>query len=108
MTKTQYLNLHSQRFIGTDNSNPDYCKMAEAWGIPSVYCDHVDDLDASIEKWLNTDGPCLAEFKVVPDICLPMVAPGKALDEMIIHRDNSMNSVRIMSYIPKSPGLAPS
>ena len=28
--------------------------------------------------------PCLVEFKVEPDICLPMVAPGKALDDMIL------------------------
>ena len=46
-------------------------------------------------------------LQVVPDICLPMVAPGKALDEMIINRDNNMNSVRILSYVPKD-GLAPS
>jgi acetolactate synthase-1/2/3 large subunit len=96
-----------KRYIGTDNSNPDYCKLAEAWGIPSVYCDSSAGLDAAVDKWLNTDGPCLAEFKVVPDICLPMVAPGKALDEMIINRDNNMNSVRILSYVPKD-GLAPS
>jgi len=39
------------------------------------------------EKWMKHDGPMLVEFKVVPDICLPMVAPGKALDEMILLQD---------------------
>lgn len=29
----------------------------------------------------------IGDFKVVPDICTPMVAPGKALDEMILLRD---------------------
>eukprot|EP00415_Alexandrium_ostenfeldii_P002968 UN2968 len=40
-----------------------------------------------VEKWLTHDGPMLMDFKVVPDICLPMVAPGKALDEMILLQD---------------------
>jgi len=89
-----------RRCFGTENHNPDYCKLAAAWDIPSVYCDHENDLAGAITEWLKVPGPCLAEFKVVPDICLPMVAPGKALDEMIINRDNNMNSVRILSYIP--------
>jgi acetolactate synthase-1/2/3 large subunit len=96
-----------KRYIGTENSNPDYCKLAAAWDIPSVFCDTEDNLSGAVDEWLNTKGPCLAEFKVVPDICLPMVAPGKALDEMIINRDNNMNSVRLMSYIP-SDSHAPS
>eukprot|EP00996_Jenningsia_fusiforme_P002165 NODE_3002_length_1069_cov_28.351961_g2754_i0.p1 GENE.NODE_3002_length_1069_cov_28.351961_g2754_i0~~NODE_3002_length_1069_cov_28.351961_g2754_i0.p1 ORF type:complete len:177 (-),score=44.26 NODE_3002_length_1069_cov_28.351961_g2754_i0:539-1033(-) len=96
-----------KRFIGTENSNPDYCKLAAAWDIPSVFCDHSDDLSDAVEQFLNTKGPCIAEFKVVPDICLPMVAPGKGLDEMIINRDNNMNSVHVLSYVPKD-GLAPS
>ena len=45
--------------------------------------------------------------QVVPDICLPMVAPVKALDEMIINRDNNMNSVRLLSYIPKDAHALP-
>lgn len=90
-----------KRYIGTENVNPDYCKLASAYDIPSVFCDNEKDLPGAIQEWLKTPGPCLAEFKVVPDICLPMVAPGKALDEMIINRDNNMNSVRLLSYIPK-------
>jgi acetolactate synthase-1/2/3 large subunit len=96
-----------KRYIGTENENPDYCKLAEAWNIPSVFCDKGDDLTSAVDQWLNTKGPCLAEFKVVPDICLPMVAPGKALDEMIINRDNNMNSVRMVSMLP-TDCLAPS
>ena len=28
-------------------------------------------------------GPILVEFDIEPDICLPLVAPGKKLDDMI-------------------------
>merc|ERR1711948_71383 len=53
----------------------------------AVACDNEDDLPKVVEKWLTHDGPMLIDFKVVPDICLPMVAPGKALDEMILLED---------------------
>ena len=31
----------------------------------------------------QTDKPILVEFVIEPDICLPLVAPGKNLDDMI-------------------------
>lgn len=75
------------RYISVDNVNPDFVKMAQAWGMEAVSCDNEDDLPKVVEKWLTHDGPMLIDFKVVPDICLPMVAPGKALDEMILLED---------------------
>ena len=33
----------------------------------------------------------LVDFKVVPDICLPMVAPGKGLDEMFMPGEISID-----------------
>ena len=47
----------------------------------------INEFAEVIEEWLEFDGPMLVDFKVVPDICLPMVAPGKALDEMILLQD---------------------
>jgi len=75
------------RYVSVDNVNPDFVMLAKAHGIESMACDSEADLPACIEKWLNHDGPMLIDFKVVPDICLPMVAPGKALDEMILLED---------------------
>jgi acetolactate synthase-1/2/3 large subunit len=76
------------RHVSVNNSaNPDYVKLAEAHGIKSIACEKEEDLPRVIEEWLAYDGPMLVEFKVVPDICLPMVAPGKALDEMILLKD---------------------
>lgn len=75
------------RYISVNNVNPDYVKMAKAYDIEAVACETEADLAPTIEKWLAHDGPMLVEFKVVPDICLPMVAPGKALDEMILLKD---------------------
>ena len=34
------------------------------------------------------EGPILVEFNVEPDICLPLVSPGKSLSEMIINEED--------------------
>lgn len=78
------------RYISVDNVNPDYASLAKAYGIESISCDSSADLDDVIDRWLSHDGPMLVDFKVVPDICLPMVAPGKALDEMILLKDRDL------------------
>jgi len=75
------------RHISVDNVNPDYVALAKAHGIHAVACETEEELPGVVESWLAHDGPMLVEFKVVPDICLPMVAPGKALDEMILLKD---------------------
>jgi len=75
------------RYISVDNVNPDFVKLAQAWGMKAVSCNNEADLPKVVEEWLTHDGPMLVDFKVVPDICLPMVAPGKALDEMILLED---------------------
>jgi hypothetical protein len=36
---------------------------------------------------LNSNWPILVDFIVVPDMCTPLVAPGKGLDEMILIND---------------------
>jgi len=98
------------RHISVDNVNPDFVKLAQAWGMEAAMCDNEADLPAAVEKWLNFDGPMLMDFRVVPDICLPMVAPGKALDEMILLEDReaifgkSEDEMGTMKF----EGLAPS
>jgi len=98
------------RYISVDNVNPDFVKLAQAWGMEAVSCDNETDLPKVIEKWLTHDGPMLVDFKVVPDICLPMVAPGKALDEMILLEDREAifgKSDEELGHM-KFEGLAPS
>eukprot|EP00932_Pfiesteria_piscicida_P020429 SRR837773.7234.p2 GENE.SRR837773.7234~~SRR837773.7234.p2 ORF type:complete len:504 (-),score=232.72 SRR837773.7234:19-1320(-) len=98
------------RYISVDNVNPDFVKLAKAWGMEAASCDNETDLPGAVEKWLNHDGPMLMEFKVVPDICLPMVAPGKALDEMILLEDREAIFGKSEEELGamKFEGLAPS
>ena len=87
----------NKRYTATDNNNnPNYVKLAEAYGIDSLYCDNYDDLPIVMNKFLETDKPVLCEFKVEKDICLPLVGPGKALDEMILFDDYHGNKIEPM------------
>jgi acetolactate synthase I/II/III large subunit len=72
-----------ERFIATDNFNPDFVKLADAYGIEGIKCDLSEDIEATVELMFETNKPILVEFTIEPDICLPLVAPGKNLDEMI-------------------------
>ena len=49
---------------------------------------------------------CQVDFRCVPDICLPMVAPGKGLDEMFMPGTIDINAS--VDEAPKMEGLAPS
>jgi acetolactate synthase I/II/III large subunit len=98
------------RYISVDNVNPDFVALAKAYGIEAISCDNEADLPKVIEQWLTHDGPMLVDFRVVPDICLPMVAPGKALDEMILlqDRDAIFGTSEEELGSMKFEGLAPS
>jgi acetolactate synthase-1/2/3 large subunit len=98
------------RYVSVDNVNPDFVALAKAHGIEAASCEKGEDLDDAVDKWLSHDGPMLMEFKVVPDICLPMVAPGKALDEMMLlqDRDAVLGTSDEELGTVKFEGLAPS
>jgi acetolactate synthase I/II/III large subunit len=91
----------NKRFIATNNVNPSYTKLAESFGIESFLCDKSTDINAAIELMYQTNKPILVEFIIEPDFCLPLVAPGKNLDEMITDYDT-------LSKGKKMEGLAPS
>jgi acetolactate synthase-1/2/3 large subunit len=64
--------------------NPDYVKLASSYGIHAVYCDNSEELARTVSYVMNYKGPILCDMRVVSDLCLPLVAPGKALDKMIL------------------------
>jgi acetolactate synthase-1/2/3 large subunit len=83
MVKAWETLFFNENYVATDCSfNPDYCKLAESFGIESIKIENVDDL-CMIEDVLNYPGPILCDIKVQSDLCLPLVAPGKALDDII-------------------------
>lgn len=82
--------------------NPNFKSVAEAFGLKGFCCDNVEDLDSITNDFINYEGPALCEYKVEPEICLPLVKPGSALDDMILFEEYKYDSVNTinMNEIP--------
>ena len=87
----------NERYISTDNFNPDFNTYAESFGIENLYCDDEDSLDAAVELAMAYKGPILVNCKVVPDMCTPLVVPGAALDDMIFNSKQKIVGTNVPS-----------
>ncbi len=79
-----------QRYSSTSLAgNPDFCKVANGYGIPAKSIDQIEEIERSLEWALQEEGPVLLDFKVDPeDNVFPMVAPNRPLNEIIYKRGN--------------------
>ena len=73
-------------------NNPDYVSLAESFKIKAIECSKKNELNHKIKYFLNYKGPILCNFKTETDMCLPLVGPGKALDDMILDKNNILVS----------------
>ena len=77
-----------ERYTATINErNPDFTMLAESYGIKAISCDSIEELDKTLEEFIDYPKAILCEFKIERGICLPLVGPGKALDDMILPED---------------------
>ena len=66
------------------SDNPDFVKVAEAFGIPAFRIDHRDQVTDGLKRLLAADGPILAHVIINPeDNVWPLVPPGKNNSEMM-------------------------
>lgn len=74
-----------KRFSEVDLScNPDFAKVARAFGIEAFTVTERSEQDAAIDRLLNAKGACLAHVKIDPaENVWPLVPPGKANIEMM-------------------------
>lgn len=64
--------------------NPDFCKVAEGYDIPSFCVKDKKDVKRTIDKALNMDGPALVEFRVAPEEnVMPMIPAGGGQTDFI-------------------------
>jgi acetolactate synthase-1/2/3 large subunit len=76
--------FYEQRYAGTPLHNPDFVKIAEAYGISAIAVNRKEDVASAIRQAQSHDGPFLIDFQVDPFANVyPMVAPGKSNAEMI-------------------------
>ena len=75
------------RESGVDlEGNPDFCKLADAYGIPSVHIRRGADVKRMLQKALDyNDGPFLIHAECVKtENVFPMIPAGAALEDMIV------------------------
>ena len=75
------------RLLAVRNSvNPDYSMLAGSFGIKSIFCDNEEELEAKMHEFLyaEPEEPVLFHVKIERTPCLPLVAPGQPLDDMIL------------------------
>jgi acetolactate synthase-1/2/3 large subunit len=79
--------FYENRLSGTDlEGNPDFVKLAEAYGIKAFHLRRAADVDKVLQAAMDyEDGPCLIDAEVVKeDNVFPMIPAGAPLSDMII------------------------
>ena len=76
--------FYQGNLVASPLKNPDFVKLAEAFGILGLRATRSDEVAPVIAQAMEHDGPVVAEFRVKQDEnCYPMVPPGAALQETI-------------------------
>jgi acetolactate synthase-1/2/3 large subunit len=91
MVKMWQDKFYNNRLIGVKMNNPDFAKVAESLGCKSITIDSKKDLIEKLTQFVEyEDGPIVANVITDSDeSVLPMVSPGKSLDQMIIEENNN-------------------
>jgi acetolactate synthase-1/2/3 large subunit len=76
--------FYEKKRAGSKLKNPNFVKLANSMGISSLYCNHVDEIDDCLNEVIYSTYPLLIHFQVKETKCLPFVAPGRALHDMIL------------------------
>ena len=89
--------FHEEKYTFTDleESNPDFVKVAEAFGCKAMSADNPETAQKAIDEALAyNDGPILVEFKVIrKDMVFPMVPAGASISDMLLARLNPKTMV---------------
>jgi len=81
--------FYDNRLSGTDlEGNPDFVKVAQAYGIKGWHLRRPADVDGVIRAAMTyDDGPCLIDAEVVKeDLVFPMIPAGATYKDMLIER----------------------
>lgn len=89
--------FYQERYSATVlDANPDFVKLADAYGWKAERIESPDQVDAALDRMLASDEPYLLDVAISPDQNVyPMVAPGAALDDIIGAIDVTLGGVRV-------------
>ncbi|HXX64029.1 MAG TPA: thiamine pyrophosphate-dependent enzyme, partial [Bacteroidota bacterium] len=74
-----------RRYSQVELANPDFVKLAEAYGCPAFRATKTSEVDGVLRSVMaHKDGPVFAEFVVArEDNVYPMIPAGQTVNEMI-------------------------
>jgi len=76
--------FYEERYQATPMFNPDFVKLAEAYGIPAMRVTQRQQVEESVRFARSINGPTLIEYMVEKEeIVYPMVPAGADLDKML-------------------------
>ena len=52
------------------------------------------------KQFISYDGPILCEFETIDEICLPLVKPGHALDDMLLADEYNSKFLKLNGEAP--------
>lgn len=89
--------FYHERYSCTEfTANPDFVKLAEAYGWQAERIAHPGQIDDALDRMLAAEGPYLLDV-IIPtaQTVYPMVAPGAAIDDIIGAIDVTLGGVRV-------------
>jgi acetolactate synthase I/II/III large subunit len=87
--------FYDNRYSHVSMGNPDYAKLADAYGVTFFRCSSQGDLDATFDAARKVKGPVLCEFLVeMEENVYPMVAAGATNDHVI--RDPELEQAQLV------------
>lgn len=77
-----------ERYSSTEMLNPDFVKIAQAYGIEAACVDKREDLSAAIQYMVAHQGPYVLEVRVEPHtLVYPMIPAGSPISHIIMGKD---------------------
>jgi acetolactate synthase-1/2/3 large subunit len=72
------------RYEAVTMVNPDFVKVADAFGVPALRVTRLDEVGSAIDQARAAQAPFLIEFQVDQEMSVyPMVPTGNSLDQML-------------------------
>ena len=101
--------FYNKRYSFTELAdNPDFVKLADAYGWRARRVEKPEDVDAALDEMLASKEPFLLDVMIPRDQTVyPMVAPGAPIDDIIGALDVTLGGVRVSEKGFGKPVAAP-
>ena len=100
--------FYNERYSFTElDANPDFVKLADAYGWQAARISKPEEIDGALDAMLSAEGPYLLDVQIpIDQTVYPMVAPGAPIDDIIGALDVTLGGVRVSEkgFGPKKGG----